>query len=254
MPAAAPRGRALPPPRRSAGRPRRRASLVPARFDGAHRSTATARRRTRATSSSTSTRPALAYEVGDSLGVHAAQLSRARRRDHRASWRARRRRGRVPRRHAAPSATKRSTQGLRDRPAVRRRRSRCSRRARRDYDESQRLQALAEGYPGAEPEEADLLDLLLAFPSARPPLPELISALDALQPRLYSIASSPKAQPRRSASHRRRGALRKARPRAQRRRLDLPRRPRASRAAMCRSSSRRRMASACRRRAMRRSS
>ena len=61
-----------------------------------------------------------------------------------------------------------------------------------DHDESQRLQALAEGYPGAQPEDADLLDLLLAFPSARPPVQELVSALAALQPRLYSIASSPK--------------------------------------------------------------
>jgi sulfite reductase (NADPH) flavoprotein alpha-component len=61
-----------------------------------------------------------------------------------------------------------------------------------DHGESQRLQALAEGYPGAQPEDADLLDLLLAFPSARPPVQELISALGVLQPRLYSIASSPK--------------------------------------------------------------
>jgi sulfite reductase (NADPH) flavoprotein alpha-component len=37
-----------------------------------------------------------------------------------------------------------------------------------------------------------LLDLLQSFASARPPLSELISALDPLQPRLYSIASSPK--------------------------------------------------------------
>jgi sulfite reductase (NADPH) flavoprotein alpha-component len=59
-----------------------------------------------------------------------------------------------------------------------------------DHDESQRLQAIAEGYPGARPEDADLLDLLLAFPSARPPLQELVSALGVLQPRLYSIASS----------------------------------------------------------------
>jgi sulfite reductase (NADPH) flavoprotein alpha-component len=64
-----------------------------------------------------------------------------------------------------------------------------------DRDESERLQALAEGYPGAEPEDADLLDLLLAFRSARPPVQELISALGMLQPRLYSIASSPKARP-----------------------------------------------------------
>jgi len=61
-----------------------------------------------------------------------------------------------------------------------------------EFGHSTRLQALAEGYPGAEPEGADLLDLLLAFPSARPPLQELIGALGVLQPRLYSIASSPK--------------------------------------------------------------
>lgn len=59
--------------------------------------------------------------------------------------------------------------------------------------ESDRLQALAEGYPGAEPADADLLDLLDTFPSARPPIQELISALTPLQPRLYSISSSPKA-------------------------------------------------------------
>src|SRR5205085_11403423 len=61
----------------------------------------------------------------------------------------------------------------------------------RDIEESRVLQAIAEGYPGAGPEDADLLDLLESFPSARPPLSELISALDPLQPRLYSIASSP---------------------------------------------------------------
>ncbi|HEV2335768.1 MAG TPA: sulfite reductase subunit alpha [Stellaceae bacterium] len=61
-----------------------------------------------------------------------------------------------------------------------------------DLDESRILQAMAEGYPGAGPDDADLLDLLESFPSARPPLSELISALDPLQPRLYSIASSPK--------------------------------------------------------------
>lgn len=61
-----------------------------------------------------------------------------------------------------------------------------------DRSKSAILQAMAEGYPGAGPEDADLLDLLEAFPSARPPLAELISALDPLRPRLYSIASSPK--------------------------------------------------------------
>jgi sulfite reductase (NADPH) flavoprotein alpha-component len=62
-----------------------------------------------------------------------------------------------------------------------------------DLGESQRLQALAEGYPGAGPEGADLLELLLTFRSARPPVQELVSALGALEPRLYSISSSPKA-------------------------------------------------------------
>src|SRR4029077_15148868 len=51
---------------------------------------------------------------------------------------------------------------------------------------------MAEGYPGAGPDDADLLDLLDSFPSAHPPLSELISARAPLQPRLYSIASSPK--------------------------------------------------------------
>jgi sulfite reductase (NADPH) flavoprotein alpha-component len=58
-------------------------------------------------------------------------------------------------------------------------------------DESRVLQAMAEGYPGIGPQDADLLDLLDAFTSARPPLSELTAALDPLQPRLYSIASSP---------------------------------------------------------------
>lgn len=61
-----------------------------------------------------------------------------------------------------------------------------------DHNESERLQALAEGYPGAGPEGADLLELLDAFPSAQPPVQEIVLALDILQPRLYSIASSPK--------------------------------------------------------------
>jgi hypothetical protein len=46
-----------------------------------------------------------------------------------------------------------------------------------EFGESRCLQALAEGYPGAEPADADLLDLLYAFPSARPPVQELVSAL-----------------------------------------------------------------------------
>ena len=44
--------------------------------------------------------------------------------------------------------------------------------------------------------DADLLDLLMAFPSVMPSLPGLLKSLDRLQPRLYSIASSSKAHPR----------------------------------------------------------
>jgi sulfite reductase (NADPH) flavoprotein alpha-component len=57
------------------------------------------------------------------------------------------------------------------------------------------LRALSEGETGAEPADADLLDLLEAFPSARPPLGDLVASLPALRPRLYSIASSPRATP-----------------------------------------------------------
>ena len=61
----------------------------------------------------------------------------------------------------------------------------------RDGREAKGLRALAEGDDGAEPADADLLDLLHAFPSARPPLADLAASLPELKPRLYSIASSP---------------------------------------------------------------
>jgi len=57
------------------------------------------------------------------------------------------------------------------------------------------LRALADGDDGAEPADADLLDLLEAFPSARPPVADLVASLPTLKPRLYSIASSPLACP-----------------------------------------------------------
>ena len=57
------------------------------------------------------------------------------------------------------------------------------------------LRKLSEGEDGTEPGDADLLDLLEAFPSARPGLPDLVASLPALRPRLYSIASSPRATP-----------------------------------------------------------
>ena len=57
------------------------------------------------------------------------------------------------------------------------------------------LRRLADGDEGAEPADADLLDLLEAFPSARPRLFDLVKSLPSLKPRLYSIASSIAAEP-----------------------------------------------------------
>jgi sulfite reductase (NADPH) flavoprotein alpha-component len=57
------------------------------------------------------------------------------------------------------------------------------------------LRALSEGENDAEPADADLLDLLEAFPSARPPLADLLRSLPPLRPRLYSIASSQRVTP-----------------------------------------------------------
>jgi sulfite reductase (NADPH) flavoprotein alpha-component len=57
------------------------------------------------------------------------------------------------------------------------------------------LRKLVDGDDNAEPDGADLLDLLQAFPSSRPPLNDLVRSLPPLRKRLYSIASSPKAHP-----------------------------------------------------------
>jgi sulfite reductase (NADPH) flavoprotein alpha-component len=62
-------------------------------------------------------------------------------------------------------------------------------------DEAAALRALAAGEDGAGPEHADLLDLLMAFPSARPPVADLVRSLPRLKPRSYSIASSLRATP-----------------------------------------------------------
>ncbi|SDC76832.1 sulfite reductase subunit alpha [Belnapia rosea] len=67
--------------------------------------------------------------------------------------------------------------------------------AARDPKEAAMLRKLSDGDDDAEPKEADLLDLLTAFPSARPPIADLIASLPVLKPRLYSIASSPLAAP-----------------------------------------------------------
>lgn len=64
-----------------------------------------------------------------------------------------------------------------------------------DSGEAARLKALASGAEDTALDNPDLLDLLVAFPSARPPTPGLIKALSLLKPRFYSIASSPKVHP-----------------------------------------------------------
>ncbi|HEV8378868.1 MAG TPA: sulfite reductase subunit alpha [Tepidisphaeraceae bacterium] len=53
---------------------------------------------------------------------------------------------------------------------------------------------LADDGPGI-PEGYELIDLLLEFPSARPSIERLVAALSPLNPRLYSIASSPLLHP-----------------------------------------------------------
>lgn len=67
--------------------------------------------------------------------------------------------------------------------------------AARDQREAAMLRKLSDGDDDAEPREFDLLDLLRAFPSARPPIADLVASLPLLKPRLYSIASSPLAKP-----------------------------------------------------------
>jgi sulfite reductase (NADPH) flavoprotein alpha-component len=67
--------------------------------------------------------------------------------------------------------------------------------AARDPKDAAMLRKLADGDDDAEPQDADLLDLLEHFPSARPPLADLAASLPGLKPRLYSIASSPLAVP-----------------------------------------------------------
>ena len=61
--------------------------------------------------------------------------------------------------------------------------------------EAAMLRKLVDGDDDAAPGDADLLDLLEHFPSARPGLADLAASLPSLKPRLYSIASSPLAVP-----------------------------------------------------------
>jgi sulfite reductase (NADPH) flavoprotein alpha-component len=92
-------------------------------------------------------------------------------------------------------------------------------------DHAAMLRRLGDGQDGAEPADADLLDLLDAFPSARPALTALAASLPALRPRLYSIASSLRATPG-QVPLRQRGARSAAQSPPPRHRQRLPRRSR----------------------------
>jgi sulfite reductase (NADPH) flavoprotein alpha-component len=66
----------------------------------------------------------------------------------------------------------------------------------RDDIEATRLARMAEDDAAIEAAGVhDVFDLLVKFRSARPPIVEFVLALAPLQPRLYSIASSPKCHP-----------------------------------------------------------
>ena len=65
-----------------------------------------------------------------------------------------------------------------------------------DADVKAKLQVLARGGdPDGDLDSLDVLAVLEKFPSLKPPPKGFVEALDPLQPRLYSIASSPKAMP-----------------------------------------------------------
>jgi sulfite reductase (NADPH) flavoprotein alpha-component len=64
-----------------------------------------------------------------------------------------------------------------------------------DTAQAAALRRLADGDETIAPQDADLLDLLESFASARPTLVDLAKSLPALKPRLYSIASSLLATP-----------------------------------------------------------
>ena len=94
----------------------------------------------------------------------------------------------------------------------------------------QKAKALAAGEdPDGDAAALDVLAAVQKFPGVRPDPEAFVEALDPLQPRLYSIASSPRIRSHAHGVVRRCGALFRRRPHAARRRLHLSRGARASR-------------------------
>ena len=133
------------------------------------------------------------YVVGDSFGVFPANDPGARRCGDRGARRA----GGFPDRrpHAARGADRRRL--------ARRRRPTCCSSSTPTSPAATRRQAAKALATGEDPDgDAETLDVLAAiekFPGMRPDPEAFIEALDPLQPRLYSIASSPKVDPDRVA-------------------------------------------------------
>ena len=110
----------------------------------------------------------------------------------------------------------------------------------------QKAKALADGDdPDGDAATLDVLAAIEKFRGVRPDPEAFIEALDPLQPRLYSIASSPKVDRQPHGALRRYRPLRHQRPQAARRRLHLPRRAHRTPATGSRSMCRRRTPSAC---------
>ena len=217
-----------PPPSRAAdaGRRRRaaRATIRPRRRScRARGSTSRAPRRRPGTSSSISPTCGLDYAVGDAFGVFPTQRSGAGRCGARGARRAAGFPDRRP--HAARGADRRRVARARARHAVPAVLLHHRRRAAAEGEGAGRGRG-----PRRRRRDASTCWRRSRNSPACGPIPEaFIEALDPLQPRLYSISSSPKVDPGRVALTVDAVRYDIDRPHAARRRLDLPRRPRRAR-------------------------